>query len=113
MHEFSLAVNIVEIVEETLQKAGAEKVLSVDIEVGELSGVIIEALEFAMESAVKGTKVEGAGIKILPVDAKCQCEACGRVFPSVDLYSSCPECESFQTLVIEGKEMKVKSIKVE
>ena len=41
MHEFSLAQNIIEIVDESLKKNGASKAVEVDLEVGTLSGVEI------------------------------------------------------------------------
>ena len=50
MHEFSIALNIVDIASKTATDASATKINEVEIEVGILSGVIIEALEFALES---------------------------------------------------------------
>ena len=44
MHEFSIALNIVDIASRTAKKAKAKKINEVEIEVGIISGVIVEAL---------------------------------------------------------------------
>ena len=53
MHELSIAMNIIDIAGEYAAKANTKTINEIEIEVGELSGVVIEALEFAMENAKK------------------------------------------------------------
>ncbi len=113
MHEMSIAINIVEIAEEEVQKAGARSVLSIKLEIGALSGVIIEALEFAMEEAVKNTILENAKVDILFIPAKARCMNCHNEFEVDDLFSPCPECNSIETEIIKGREMKIKSLVVD
>ena len=60
MHELSIAMNVIEIADEYAAKANATVVKEIEIEVGELSGVVLDALEFAMEVAVKNTILEQA-----------------------------------------------------
>jgi hydrogenase nickel incorporation protein HypA/HybF len=60
MHELSIAMSIVEIAEDNAAMAGVKSVSEIQIEVGNLSGVVDEALEFALEEAVKNTILRNA-----------------------------------------------------
>ncbi len=62
MHELSIARSIVELVEEQADNRGASVVEELELEIGHLSGVEIQTLEFALDSAIKGSKLEKARI---------------------------------------------------
>lgn len=113
MHEFSLALNIIDIATEYAVKENAIEVREVEIEVGELSGVVIEALEFALESAVKGTLLEKAECIIKIVKGEVICNDCNYEFKTDNLYTECPQCHSYSIEIIKGKELKVTSIVIE
>lgn len=113
MHELSIALRIVDIAEEEVQKAGAEKVTDLDLEVGKLSGVIIEALDFAMTEAVRNSVLENASIHILEIEPKARCNNCNAEFEISELYDICPHCQSANLEILHGQELRVKSLKVE
>ena len=48
MHELSIAMNILEIAEENAKKLNAKIVHEIEIDIGELSGIDFDALEFAL-----------------------------------------------------------------
>lgn len=112
MHEFSIAMNIVEIAETETRKAGATAVSKIDLEVGSMSGIVIEALEFALESAVRNTVLHKAECNIIRLPALGRCVNCGHEFSVENYFDQCPECESFNPEIIQGKELKVKSLVV-
>lgn len=112
MHEMSIAMNIIELTEEEVTKAGAEKVESVELEVGELSGIVIEALEFALDEAVKDTLLENAKVTITLKNAKAKCIKCNKEFRTNDFFTPCPGCNSIESEIIQGKELKIKSLVV-
>lgn len=71
MHELSIALRLVELVEEQLagEPAGAA-VVAVAIRVGELSSVVPAALRFAWGPATDGTRLQGAALRITrPADS--------------------------------------------
>ena len=113
MHEFSLALNIVDIANETAENANAETISSIEIEVGSLSGVIIEALEFALDTAKENTVLEKAEIHITPLTAEAMCRECNHTFSPESFFAPCPQCGSFDFDITRGKELKVKSITIE
>ena len=68
MHELSIALRLVELVEEQLRNEPAETTVNaVDIRVGELSSVVPDALHFAWGPATDGTRLQGATLRITPV----------------------------------------------
>lgn len=113
MHEFSLALNIIDIATEYAVKENAVEVREVEIEVGELSGVVIEALEFALESAVKGTLLEKAECHIKIIKGEVRCNQCHFEFETDNLYTDCPKCHSYSLEITKGKELRVASIVIE
>jgi hydrogenase nickel incorporation protein HypA/HybF len=113
MHEFSIAVNIVDIAIEHAEKANARRVNEVELEIGELSGVVYEAMETAMEAAIKGTLLESAEVKIIRIAGRGHCNDCGKEFELANLFDPCPGCGAFNPLVMAGKELRIKSINVD
>ena len=112
MHELSIAQSIIEIAEDALKNETAESIKSIDIEIGALSGVIIEALEFAMESVVKNTKLKNAEINYVKVEGKAQCLECNLTFKMNDLLSLCPDCNKARYEIKDGKQLRIKSLTI-
>ena len=110
MHELSIAMSIVEIAEENINQANLSKVTEIELDVGELSGVVFDALEFAMVEAVKDTVLQNAVRKINRIPGKARCNECGFEFELEDIYTPCPKCASFENEIINGKELKVKTL---
>ena len=75
MHELSIALRLVELVEEQLHGEPPDTTISaVDIHIGALSSVVPEALQFAWGPATDGTRLAGAALRIKPqlIDAYVQ-----------------------------------------
>lgn len=113
MHEFSIAVSIVDIALEHANKAGAKTVNEVELEIGELSGVVYEAMETAMDAAIKGTLLENARVKILRIPGMGKCLSCNSTFKLFNFFDPCPHCGAFAPEVLSGKELSIKSINVD
>jgi hydrogenase nickel incorporation protein HypA/HybF len=60
MHELSLAMNLIEAIEEESAQRGGLRVRAVRMRVGALSGVSADALTFAYECACAGTGLAGS-----------------------------------------------------
>jgi hydrogenase nickel incorporation protein HypA/HybF len=110
MHEFSIALSIVDIAADTAEKNHLSAVHEVEVEIGQMSGVIPEALEFAWESARVNTLVAKAALKIRLVELEVRCRACGHCHKPDGLYTSCPGCGEVQPDILSGKELRVISI---
>jgi len=113
MHEMSIAVNIADISLEEARKAGAAKINSVVLELGSLSGIMADALQFCFSSAVKSTIAEQAVLEIIVHKAKAVCGSCKHEFDAEQIVPFCPQCDELVINVQGGRDMKIKSINVD
>ena len=64
MHELSIALSIIEGVEEELTRHPDSQVTAVHLRLGPLSGVVKDALLFSWDIACESTSIEGAKLEI-------------------------------------------------
>ena len=110
MHEFSIALSIVDIAEKEVKKHNAVGVEMIELDIGKLSGIEPMALDFAWESAVTETVLEKAERKINYIRGKAICEVCGQEFEIDHIYDECPVCHAYAKEFTSGKELIVKSL---
>lgn len=121
MHEFSISSEIVKTVLETAQKNSGKKVLSVQLEIGELTLLNVEQVNLWVQELFKGSIAEGAKVKVRKIKARISCEGCGykggAASDQEDTFrhtalQQCPRCHSFQIQVEKGKECTLRRIQV-
>ena len=113
MHELSIVMSIIQLADEQVRLAGANSVECIELEIGQLAGIEMPALELAWEVAVKNTVLERAQRVISAVKGRARCLECHHEFDCHELYSKCPQCESYFSEIIQGKELKVRSLTVD
>ena len=113
MHELSIALSIADLAAEQARQAGAALVRAIELDIGALSGVDTEALNFAMDIAFKNTLLEEAEIKINHIKAACECMDCAHEFGAESYLFSCPKCNGSNTRIIRGMEMQLRSLLIE
>lgn len=106
----SIAMSIVKIAEKEAEKAKVTNFSAIDLEIGTLAGVEFEALDFVWEVAVQKTVLEKAEKRIIKIPAKARCGDCQNVYSINFIHDNCPTCESFLKTIIQGKELRVKSL---
>lgn len=99
MHEISIMQSALEIAEESAQKAGGTAIKRICLQVGLLSGVVPEALEFAFDVLKKGTMAEGASLEVDRLPGGFLCSNCNQEIHLQELKFECPDCGG--RLVIE------------
>jgi hydrogenase nickel incorporation protein HypA/HybF len=117
MHEVGIASSILEAChEETARRPGA-KLMGIRVRVGVLSGVDVDALQFAFECITAETEDE----KVVLTAERCprvnRCDSCGHEFTSLE-YSPftdapCPRCHATSTSFVSGDQLDIASIEVE
>jgi hydrogenase nickel incorporation protein HypA/HybF len=112
MHELSIAIRIVDMAESEASKAGAQLVTHLDIDVGTLSGVVLESLDFALKQAVLDSVLENCAITIHRIQAMARCNGCLETFEVRDYFDLCPRCESPDISITQGEELRLRSLKV-
>jgi hydrogenase nickel incorporation protein HypA/HybF len=112
MHELSIVMSIIDIAQQQATKASAAIVEEIEMDIGCLSTIEMNAFEFAWQQAVKETILENAVKKINRIVGKGKCLDCETVFLLENVYDACPECNSYLVDIMEGKELRVKSLVV-
>ena len=112
MHEMSIALNIIKIAEEELEKANGKSIEKIHLSVGSLCGVVVDSLRFALDASRKDGPLLNAEIIIDEVKAKMKCLSCGHEFEADDYYTTCPKCSEFKLEPLTGKELLIKSITI-
>ena len=110
MHELSIVMGIVGIAEQEAAKADAAIIEEIEIDIGCLSTIEMNAFEFAWQQAVKQTVLERTVKKINRIKGKAICLDCDAAFDLENLYDACPVCKRHLIQIIEGKELRVKSL---
>ena len=112
MHELSIALGIVKIAVDETAKAKATSVTKIELEIGVLSGIELDSLNFIWESAIKDTVLEFAEKEIIVIKGKGKCVDCDTEFEMENIYDPCPYCQSYFKSILQGKELRVKALEV-
>ncbi len=113
MHEMSICEGIVQTLEDAAKAQNFTRVRTVWLEIGDLAGVEIPALEFGWEVVSRHTLAEGAKLEIIPVPAQAYCLGCANTVPIKQRYDACPECGSYHLQVVAGEELRIKELEVD
>ncbi len=104
MHELSLTLSILEIVEAKAAEHGFRRVNSLKFSLGHLSCVEPKALEFAFAIQAKGTMAEGATLEFERCPVVIYCFSCKRELTLKSFDSRCPECSKEEVVLVGGTE---------
>lgn len=113
MHEMSLCESVMQILEQTAEQQGFSRVKTVWLEIGELSGVEVEAMRFSFEVIRRNTLADQAALEIINVPGSAWCLPCGKNVRIAQRFDACPDCGSYQLQVNGGDEMRIKELEVE
>lgn len=113
MHEMSIVAGILDIAEDQARSAAATVINTIEVEVGQLAGVEIPALEFCFDIARRDTMAANARLIIHEIPGRGHCPDCGREV-AVDFFMAvCPACGQGLVEITQGRELKVRSLNVD
>jgi len=96
------------------EDAEAKCILKVNVEVGALTGVVDDAMQFAWEALTPDTIAEGATLEVHVLGASSRCRECGHEYAHGRFDGArCPECASPLVELLTGRELKIASIDIE
>ena len=113
MHERPFVENLLQIALEHAQKAGARRILALDLVIGQLSTIVDDAVQFYWDILSQGTIAEGAQLRFHRVPALFRCQDCGHTYPLDGQHLACPGCGSVRVQLIQGDEFRLESIDIE
>ncbi|CAM3633144.1 hydrogenase maturation nickel metallochaperone HypA [Polaromonas hydrogenivorans] len=107
MHEASLAGGILKLVEDAARREAFRRVTVLRLEVGQLAGVELRALKFALEAIAPGTHLEGARLEFEEPAGQAWCMTCSQTVVLAARGMACTECGSYQLQPTGGTELRV------
>jgi hydrogenase nickel incorporation protein HypA/HybF len=111
MHETSIALAVVDQIARRAAQDGRTSVRAVALRVGELAGVVPQALEFCFDQACAGTVAQGAALRVEQVPARARCSACeGLWFVSMPPDLCCPDCGQAAAHLVTGRELEIAAV---
>jgi hydrogenase nickel incorporation protein HypA/HybF len=113
MHELSVAEAIIKSLEKLKDKEGFKILNRVDISIGELSGVNVEALKFAIDSIKSDTILRDATINLNNIPVKLRCLECGNITDVKDYTFKCDKCGSDNIEFDSGETVEITEIEVD
>ena len=110
MHELSLTQAVVEAITE---RVGDARITSVRLEIGRLSGVVVDSIRFCFDLVAEGTTLHGARLDIDQPGGQAHCRSCATEFTVDDPIVLCPSCDSANVAVLSGHDLRIISVEVD
>ncbi|MCR5808081.1 MAG: hydrogenase maturation nickel metallochaperone HypA [Clostridiales bacterium] len=114
MHELGIVKHVIKTLGDVAKENGVKRIGSVTLEVGEVSGVVIEQLVDCWNYfREKNELVKNAELTVETLEAVTFCTACEKTYRTVDHGRICPFCKSKETYLLRGNEFSIKQIEAE
>lgn len=110
MHELSICKNIIEIIRQHAESTRTIK--TIYLEVGQLTKIEKSSLLFNFDIVSQGTVAGNAKLVVMDIPAKAECGACKKIVAINQYYDSCSHCGNFNLTIIQGEELRIKSMEV-
>ncbi|MDD6763003.1 MAG: hydrogenase maturation nickel metallochaperone HypA [Clostridiales bacterium] len=113
MHELSITQSILNIALSSAENAGAKKINSIKITLGEMTGCVPQYIQEYFDIVSDGTIAAHAKLEFKTVPAVAQCADCGKETRLIRFRFRCEHCGSQKLTIVSGKEFLVDSIDIE
>jgi hydrogenase nickel incorporation protein HypA/HybF len=113
MHEFSLAKTLIGQVDRLRQEHAGARVISVCVEVGELSGVELELLQSAFGVLTAESPLRGTNLELQAVPLVAHCDACGHEFQVRRFTFRCSKCDDTRLTLLRGEHLVLREVTLE
>jgi hydrogenase nickel incorporation protein HypA/HybF len=114
MHELSIAAALVQQALQVSRRHDDAAVSAVRVRVGELAGVVPDALRFSFDLARAGTAADAALLLVEDVPARARCAPCDTTFAVGSPPALwCPRCETPTSGVVSGRELEITAVELQ
>jgi hydrogenase nickel incorporation protein HypA/HybF len=112
MHELSIALSILDLVEEEAARRGC-RVAAVHLRLGPLCGVVRDALVSAYDLAREGTPLAQADLVVEEMPIVVSCPACASEQTLASAWElRCPHCGTPTPEILSGRELEVVALEI-
>jgi hydrogenase nickel incorporation protein HypA/HybF len=112
MHELPVTQSLLDIALQHAQAAGAERIVSLDLVIGQYASLVDDSIQFYWDMIAEGTLAEGAQLVFHRLPATFECQACHAQYVPLEDDFACPTCGSEQVTLVSGREFYLESIDV-
>ncbi len=115
MHEASIAMGLLNSLEELAESENARRIVKVKVRIGKLSGIVIDSFVFAFNALKeRSPKLKETELIVEEVPLKYRCRECGEEFSCETVFfPECPKCKSANLELISGEELEVVNAEIE
>jgi hydrogenase nickel incorporation protein HypA/HybF len=113
MHEQSIVESLLNLALEKARESNARKIISINLVVGDYTGVVDDAVNFYFGFLSKDTIAAGATINFMHVPGQLRCRDCDILFPMQKQTFRCPKCSGNRVEIVGGRELYIEDMVVE
>jgi hydrogenase nickel incorporation protein HypA/HybF len=108
VHELAITESVVDAI---VEKVGDGPIAAVRLEIGKLSGVVVDSIRFCFEIVANGTGLQDARLDIDEPSGRAYCRECGDEFVLDDPIMLCA-CGSADLDILSGQQLRIISVEV-
>jgi hydrogenase nickel incorporation protein HypA/HybF len=109
-----IAMEIVDIVKASIpEDMQGAKIKRVNLQVGKLSAIVPDSLQFCFDLVIKDTPLDGAELAIEELSVVALCKECQTRWTVTEPVFTCKNCQSGAIDILSGRELDIKSIEIE
>ena len=114
MHEISLVQGLFSQLHELAAKNNASKITSVTMEIGPLSGVVVDSFQFGFDIlSADDDLVRDARLIIHVLEVNYSCTGCGHMETTATKPDQCPLCGDFLLIPDGGDDLLLRQVELE
>ncbi len=107
-------MSMIEMAAEEAERRGGVQVHAIHLKLGQLSGVVKDALIFSYEVACEGTLLEGSSLIIEEIPVVVYCPTCQAETEIASLQRfCCMTCGTLTSEIVRGKELEVVALEIQ
>lgn len=113
MHELGIVMQVIEQVEKVAEDNDVTEVLTLNMEIGEVSSVVPALFTDCFDWAKKKTKhMQETKLEMIILEGISYCQDCRQTYKTTSSAKKCPHCGSFHTYLVTGNEVNIRDIEV-
>lgn len=112
MHELAVMSSILESVERRAHELEADRIVAINLVVGQRSCVVDDSMLFYFDYLTPGTLAEGAELNIRRTRMSFACATCGDTYEPIGTDFRCPDCGEVGQVTGDGTELLIESMEI-
>ncbi len=113
MHELAITEQILNLALRHATEANAHQVTDLHLQIGALSTIIDDSVQFYWDIISRDSLCEGAVLHFHTVPAQLHCQDCDQAYTLDHELTACPQCGGIKVKILSGQEFQLTSIDIE